>query len=106
MSHIVSIKTEVRDSEGVKAACHRLGLAEPVQGTTELYQAQATGLLVVLPGWLYPVVIDTTTASPLRQLRSAQALAQLHHLPRRMPWRRHRGPQRGQRRRTVNADGW
>ena len=82
MSHIVSIKTEVRDSEGVKAACHRLGLAEPVHGTAELYQAQATGLLVVLPGWLYPVVIDTTTAQVhFDNYEGAWGdLAQLHRL--------------------------
>ena len=33
MSHIVSIKTEVRDPTAVAAACQRLGLPEPVQGT-------------------------------------------------------------------------
>jgi len=58
----VSIKTEVRDPEGVSAACRRLGLRAPVHGTAELFSAPATGLLVELPGWLYPVVIDTTTA--------------------------------------------
>lgn len=62
MSHIVRIKAEVRDPEGVSAACRRLGLRAPVHGTAELFQTQATGLLVELPGWLYPVVIDTTAA--------------------------------------------
>jgi hypothetical protein len=62
MSHIVSIKTEVRDPEGITAACRRLGLRAPVHGTAELYQAPATGFLVELPGWLYPIVIDTSTA--------------------------------------------
>jgi hypothetical protein len=59
MSHIVTISTEVRDPVAVVAACRRLGLAEPVQGTASLFEGQATGLLVRLPGWLYPVVCDT-----------------------------------------------
>ena len=36
-------------------------LAEPVRGTARLYSGEATGLLVQLPGWQYPVVINTTT---------------------------------------------
>ena len=60
-SHIVTIKTEVRDAEAVKAACRRLGLDEPVQGTARLFEGEATGLLVKLPGWLYPAVVDTDT---------------------------------------------
>jgi hypothetical protein len=58
VSHIVSIRTEVRDSVAVAAACRRLGLAEPLQGTAQLYSGEAIGLLVQLPGWLYPVVCD------------------------------------------------
>ena len=61
MSHIVTIKTEVRDPAAVAAACRRLALPEPVPGTAQLYSGQATGLLVKLPDWLYPVVIDTAT---------------------------------------------
>ena len=61
MSHIVTITTEVRAPVAVAAACRRLGLAEPVQGTAHLFEGQATGLLVKLPGWLYPVVCDTAT---------------------------------------------
>ena len=57
MSHIVSIKTEVRDPVAVAAACRRLGLPEPVHGTAKLFEGEATGLLVRLPGWLYPVVV-------------------------------------------------
>lgn len=33
MSHIISIKTKVTDPAALSAACNRLGLAEPVQGT-------------------------------------------------------------------------
>jgi len=58
LSHIVTIKTEVRDAEAVKAACKRLGLQEPVHGTVRLFSGEATGLAVKLPGWVYPVVLD------------------------------------------------
>ena len=63
MSHIVQIQTEVRDPAAVEAACRRLGLPEPVHGTAALFEGQATGLLIRLPGWLYPVVCDTATGS-------------------------------------------
>ncbi len=59
MSHIVEIRTEVRDTEAVEAACRRLGLPVPVRGTTKLFSDAATGLQVKLPGWIYPVVCDT-----------------------------------------------
>ena len=41
MSHIVSIKTEVRDPTAVAEACRRLGLPEPVQGTAKLFSSEA-----------------------------------------------------------------
>ena len=56
MSHVVQIQTQVRDAEAVRAACRRLGLAEPVQGTTRLFSSEVTGLAVQLPGWRYPAV--------------------------------------------------
>ncbi len=59
MSHIVSITTKLRDATAVAAACRRLNLPEPTHGTVELFSAQATGLMVRLPGWTYPAVIDT-----------------------------------------------
>jgi len=59
MSHIVTIKTRLTDAAALAAACRRLRLAEPVSGTTQLYSASAQGLIVQLPGWLYPVVVDT-----------------------------------------------
>ena len=58
VSHLVTVKTEVRDAAAVRAACKRLGLAEPVQGTTRLFSGEATGLAVQLPDWVYPVVAD------------------------------------------------
>ena len=59
MSHIVQIKTEVRDALAVQAACQRLGLEAPVLGTVTLFATEASGLLVRLTGWIYPVVFDT-----------------------------------------------
>ena len=56
MSHIVQIETQLRDAEAIAAACRRLNLAPPVQGTFALYSAKASGLAVALPGWQYPVV--------------------------------------------------
>jgi hypothetical protein len=61
VSHIVSITTEVRDSQAVAAACRRLGLPGPLAGTTTLFSGEAAGLLVRLPGWLYPAVFDLAT---------------------------------------------
>ena len=61
MSHIVTIKTEVRDAAAVRTACQRQGLAPPVQGTVSLFSSEATGLAVQLPDWQYPIVCDTAT---------------------------------------------
>jgi hypothetical protein len=59
LSHIVTIKTEVRDQAAVSAACRRLELPLPIQGTAQLFGGQTSGLIVRLTGWTYPVVIDT-----------------------------------------------
>jgi len=59
LSHIVAIETKVRDPRAVESACRRLGLAPPQHGTATLFSGQATGLLVRLPEWQYPVVINT-----------------------------------------------
>ena len=62
MSHIVSIKTEVRDAEAVKSACKRLGLDEPFFGKATFYMRdEYVGWVIPLPGWLYPAVADLTT---------------------------------------------
>jgi len=61
MSHIVEIKTEVRDPAALAAACRRLGLAEPQVETVRFFSGTAQGLAVRLPGWCYPVVFDTAT---------------------------------------------
>jgi hypothetical protein len=61
MSHIVVVKTKVQDVVAIAAACHRLGLAAPVQGTAKLFSGTATGILVQLPGWNYPAVVDVAS---------------------------------------------
>jgi hypothetical protein len=63
MSHIVTIQTRLHDVTAIAAACQRLGLAAPVHGKAELYSGEATGLLVQLPGWQYPAVIETQTGN-------------------------------------------
>ena len=63
MSHIVTIETRVHDSAALTAACQRIGLAEPVHGTAKLFSGEATGLSVNLPGWRYPIVVDTAAGS-------------------------------------------
>jgi len=59
LSHIIEIKTEVRDAAAAGAACRRLGLEAPVHGSAELYSGTVTGLIVKLPGWRYPAVFNT-----------------------------------------------
>jgi hypothetical protein len=58
LSHVVIVKTEIRDAAAVRAACQRLGLAQPVQGTTKLFSGEVVGLAVQLPDWVYPIVAD------------------------------------------------
>ena len=59
VSHIVTVKTKIRDTEAVAAACRRLGLSQPSRGTTRLFSGKATGLIVQLPDWRYPIVCNT-----------------------------------------------
>ena len=61
LSHIVTIKTEVRDPGASRPPA--AGSHCPSRSTTRpsFFSGQATGLLVKLPDWLYPVVIDTAT---------------------------------------------
>ena len=58
MSHIVTLKVEIRDVAAVRAACQRLNLPAPVQGKTQLFSGEPEGLAVQLPDWVYPVVAD------------------------------------------------
>jgi hypothetical protein len=61
MSHIVTIKTEVRDANAIRAACRRLSLPEPVQGKSALFSGEVEGYAVQLPEWQFPVVCDLKT---------------------------------------------
>lgn len=58
MSHIVTIRTEIRDAAAVTAACLRLGLPPPVRRKVQLFKTTVEGLAVELHGWRYPVVCD------------------------------------------------
>ena len=62
MSHTVQIQTQIRDVDAVLAACRRLQLPPPIEGTTRLFSSQVTGLAVQLPGWKYPVVCQLDKA--------------------------------------------
>jgi hypothetical protein len=81
MSHVVTLTTKVTDAAAVAAACQRLGLAAPVQGTVQLFSGEATGLLVQLPGWQYAVTIDTSTGD-LRYDNYAGVWGEQQHLDR------------------------
>lgn len=58
MSHVVEIRTQVRDPAAVAAACQRLDLPPPSAGTHRLFTSAETGLAVQLYGWTYPLVCD------------------------------------------------
>lgn len=65
MSHVVTIKTEVKNAPAVQAACRRLNLPEPSHGTFQLYRSEVAGLGVNLPGWRYPAVFNLDTGQAL-----------------------------------------
>jgi hypothetical protein len=58
MSHIVNIKTEVKDEQAVRAACQRLKLEAPTFGNFRVFSVNRTGLGVKLRDWQFPVVCD------------------------------------------------
>ena len=58
MSHVVTIRTMVRDRAAVDAACRRLRWALPRMGEASLYSGEVSGLVVTVPDWVYPVVAD------------------------------------------------
>jgi hypothetical protein len=63
MSHIVQIKSEVKDENAVRAACQRLGWAEPTFGDHRVFSVNRIGLGVTAPGWQYPIVCDLNTGA-------------------------------------------
>ena len=63
MSHVVTIATQVRDLEALRAACRRLRFQEPTHETVRLFSGEATGVAVRLPDWQYPIVADLATGT-------------------------------------------
>jgi hypothetical protein len=61
LSHVVTIRTEIRDLAAIRAACRRLNLEQPQKGTFKQYSGEATGVAVQLPDWAYPCVFDLAT---------------------------------------------
>lgn len=58
MSHIVEVRTEVRDAEALRAACRRLEWPEPETRRVKFYDGHVEGVAVQPPDWTYPVVFD------------------------------------------------
>jgi len=58
LSHIVTIETEVRDLRAVQSACARLDLPAPHPGDVQFLTGKVSGLLVHLPSWRFPIVIQ------------------------------------------------
>jgi hypothetical protein len=58
LSHIVKIRTEVRDHNAIRAACRRLKIEQPEEGVFKLFSGEAAGIAVRLPDWTYPVVCN------------------------------------------------
>ena len=65
MSHVVQIKTQVKDAEAVRAACQRLALPPPVMGTFKLFTSTVSGLGVQLPDWRFPAVCQLASGEVL-----------------------------------------
>ncbi len=61
MSHIVTVRTQVRDPLASQSACSRLKLPAPTFGLAKLFVAEKSGWVVRLNGWIYPVVCNTDT---------------------------------------------
>jgi hypothetical protein len=63
MSHIVTIEVKVRDLEAIRKTCQRMELKEPCCGKARLFQKTVQGILVRLPEWKFPIVIDLQTGN-------------------------------------------
>ena len=61
MSHVLTIRTQVRDPLAIQTACSRLKLPAPVYGPANLFASEKVGWAVKLTGWNYPVVCNTNT---------------------------------------------
>lgn len=63
MSHTVTIPAQLRDPAAIESACKRLGYPPPTRGNARLYSSEATGIVVQLPGWRYPIVAQVETGA-------------------------------------------
>ncbi|MHA2143779.1 MAG: hypothetical protein ACXADD_20070 [Candidatus Thorarchaeota archaeon] len=61
MSHIATVQVKIKNIDAVRAACQELGLQlKEGQISERVYGGTVTGdLSIKLPGWRYPMVIDT-----------------------------------------------
>jgi len=55
------LDTELKDIDGIRAACDHLNLPAPEEGTFQLFSESVSGLGIKLPGWKYPIVVDLKT---------------------------------------------
>ena len=61
MSHVITIETKIHNPIAIGAACSRLNLAAPVYGKAKFFTEEAEGMVIQLPGWRYPAVIEPVT---------------------------------------------
>lgn len=60
MSHLVTVKLEIKNRSALEKACKALGF-EFSEGSHRLYSGNVDGLAVKLPNWNYPAVVNITT---------------------------------------------
>ncbi len=58
VSHITTIKTQIKDLDILRRACTRLKIGEPTRANHRMYGGQVEGWGVKLSGWNYPVVMQ------------------------------------------------
>lgn len=60
MSETASIDLQIKDEAAARAAAAELGLPALERGVADLFSTyQHSGLILKLPGWRYPVILDT-----------------------------------------------
>lgn len=65
MSHTQRRKSGLLDTACIQAACKKINAEYLGHGTAKQYSASAEGIRVKLPGYQYPIVIDTVTGDIL-----------------------------------------
>lgn len=58
MSHIVKVKTQIKNNECLALACRQVGASEPQEGSCEIFGTSYNGTYFKLPGWRYPVCLS------------------------------------------------